>query len=100
VFVYEIHGASTFFPSSTFDSVCRAVVSFVPQAGAAYSITSTGAEMMSGPMRDGTVYHIGNSYAANVHMFEGAAEAIDFYHEHLLLKRAGEFDFSSWSRPL
>jgi hypothetical protein len=44
IFVYEMQGAPTFFASAAADSVCRAVVSFVPQEGAYYTITSTGAE--------------------------------------------------------
>lgn len=49
-------------------------------------------------MRDGTVYHIRNGDAANLRTLENPVEAIDCYHEHLLLKRPGEFDFSPWDK--
>jgi hypothetical protein len=51
-------------------------------------------------MRDGTVYHVRNGDAAHLRVLHAPAEAFDCYHEHLLLKNPGEFDFSAWSKPL
>jgi hypothetical protein len=50
--------------------------------------------------RGGTVYRIRNGDIASLHALDDAVEAIDCYHEHLLLKRPGEFDFSPWARSL
>lgn len=49
--------------------------------------------------RDELVYHLRNGDVDNLRLLDNPAEAIDHYHEHLLLKRAGEFDFSPWSVP-
>jgi hypothetical protein len=51
-------------------------------------------------MRDGVVYRVRNGDVAGLHVLDNPGEAIDCYHEHLLLKRPGEFDFSPWARPL
>lgn len=51
-------------------------------------------------MRDGTVYHIRNGNVAGIDVLNEPLEALDRYHEHLLLKRKGEFDFSAWLDPI
>jgi hypothetical protein len=51
-------------------------------------------------MRDGVVYRVRNGDVAGLHVLDNPGEAIDCYHQHLLLKRPGEFDFSPWAQPL
>jgi hypothetical protein len=49
--------------------------------------------------RDGVVYHLHRGDASNLRVLDNPSEAIDYYHEHLFLKKSGEFDFSAWSKP-
>lgn len=49
--------------------------------------------------RDGVVYHLHRGDASNLRVLNNPSEAIDYYHEHLFLKKSGEFDFSPWSKP-
>lgn len=50
-------------------------------------------------IQDGVVYYIRDADVANMMILAEPAEAVDRYCEHVLLQKAGRFDFRPWAVP-
>lgn len=51
-------------------------------------------------IQDGKIYYIRDSDIENIRILDNPVEALDWYCEHVLLRREGRFDFLPYSSPL